>query len=169
MDKIEEFRKLLNQYSNKEFQVIQGEILSETPVYPYIEMFTLNITPDFHNQNETIVEKISEDGKNYLIEENEKAIFSSVQLNCRHKSMIEAQELAQKLFMLINYTKRDDLLNNEIGIRNMSMIRSLNFFEAGKWSYCYTFDVELTYSVIETKQVETIEKIKINNEIIEEE
>ncbi len=47
----------------------------------------------------------------------------------------------------------------------MSFIRNLNFIEAGKWSYCYSFDVEISFDVIEEREVETIEtvKTKINN------
>lgn len=170
MDKIEQFRELLNEYSEGNYQIVRGEELSEYPEYPFIEMFVLNIVPDFHSQNETIIEKVSESGEVYLIEENEKIEFATLQLNCRHESLLEAQQLAHNLFMLINYFKRDEFINNDIGIRQMSMIRNLNYYEAGKWSYCYSFDVELTYSVIETKKIENIEKIKINNEhLIEEE
>ncbi len=170
MDKIEVFRELLNIYSEGAYQVIRGEELAKTPEYPYIEMFVLNIAPDFHTQSEEVVEKITEHGETYLIEKNEKLEFATLQMNCRHKNNLEAQHLAHELYKIINYTKRDEIINNDIGIRQMSMIRNLNFFEAGKWSYCYTFDVELTYSITESKKIEDIEKviIKVKNEIIEE-
>ena len=170
MDKIELFRELLNSFSEGAYQVVRGEELSKTPKYPYIEMFVLNIVPDFHTQSEEVIERITEDAETYLIQENEKFEFATLQMNCRHKSNLEAQQLAHDLFILINYTKNDELLNNEIGVRNMSMIRNLNYFEGGKYSYCYTFDVELSYSIVDRKKIEDIEKvrIKVKDEIIEE-
>ena len=49
MELIEKFRKLLNSFSNKKWQIIAGEMLAETPNYPFIEMFVINLTPDFYN------------------------------------------------------------------------------------------------------------------------
>ena len=57
MDKIEDFRKLLNSFSDNKWQIINGDILAQTPNYPYIEMFIINYSPDFHNQSVEVVEK----------------------------------------------------------------------------------------------------------------
>ena len=79
--------------------------------------------------------------------------------------MMEAVELANNLFRIINFEKRNMINNNGFGIKRMSFIRNLNFIEAGKWSYCYSFDVEISFDVTEEREVETIEtvKTKINN------
>ena len=161
MELIEKFRKLLNSFSNKKWQIIAGEMLAETPNYPFVEMFVINLTPDFHNQSIEVVKKES----GMLTEQNIKTYNSTLQFNFRHKTMMEAVELANNLFRIINFEKRNMINNNGFGIKRMSFIRNLNFIEAGKWSYCYSFDVEISFDVIEEREVETIEtvKTKINN------
>ena len=83
MELIEKFRKLLNSFSNKKWQIIAGEMLAETPSYPFVEMFVINLTPDFHNQSIEVLKK--ENG--VLTEQNIKTYNSTLQFNCRHKTM----------------------------------------------------------------------------------
>lgn len=162
MDKIELLRSLLNTYLNPAVQVVRGEELSKTPPYPYVEMFIINMNPDFHVQNEEIVIRNGET----LKEENLKFYTSVLQLNCRHRSNLEALNLAQGLYRLINYEKRDDIINKGLGIKRMSIIKTLNYIEAGKWTYCYSFDIEISFDVLESKEIGTIERVetKINDE-----
>ena len=150
MELIEKFRKLLNSFSNKKWQIIAGEMLAETPNYPFVEMFVINLTPDFHNQSIEVLKK--ENG--VLTEQNIKTYNSTLQFNCRHKTMMEAVELANNLFRIINFEKRNMINNNGFGIKRMSFIRNLNFI-----------DVEISFDVTEEREVETIEtvKTKINN------
>ena len=155
---IEKFRKLLNSFSNKKWQIVNGEVLAKTPDYPFVKMFVINLAPDFHNQSVEIKKR----NENVLIEENLKTYFTMLQFNCRHSTMTEAVTLANDLFRLINYEKRKKILNEGIGIRKMSNIRNLNYEVAGKWNYCYSFDVEISYDVIEEREIETIETIKAN-------
>ncbi|WP_304181926.1 hypothetical protein [Leptotrichia trevisanii] len=158
MDRIEYFRKLLNSFSNNKWQIVNGNILAQTPNYPYIEMFIINYSPDFHSQSVEVVEKENKT----LVERNTKTHNATLQLNCRHKSLIESAALANELFKIINYVKRETINNNGFGIKEMSNIKSLNDFEGGKWNYCYSFDVEISFDVIEERTIETIETVKTN-------
>ena len=156
MERIEDFRKLLNSFSDEKWQIINGDILSQTPNYPYIEMFIINYSPDFYNQSVEVIEKENKT----LVERNIKIHNATLQLNCRHKSLTESVALANELFKIINYVKREIINNNGFGIKDMSNIKSLNDFEGGKWNYCYSFDVEISFDVIEDRIIESIETVK---------
>ena len=157
MSKINEFRSKLNRYVNPVSQVIAGEELAKNPPYPYVEMFVLNQVIDFHTNDEQIISRIDNTVKEKTIKFN----TAMLQLNCRHKTINEALELANTLYKIINYVKREDLINAGIGIKNMSQIRSLHYQEAGKWTYCFSFAVEICFDTVEEKNIDTIGTIEI--------
>lgn len=164
MNKIEIFRTMLNSFLNPDTQVVRGAELAKTPTYPYVEMFILNLSPDYHLDDD-----ITQKNGGVLEVQNLRRYTSTLQLNCRNINSLSALQLADRIYKLINFEQRDEFINKGIGIKNMSMIRNLNFFEAGKWAYNYSFDVEISFDEVETRETTTIENIAIkvkNEEVI---
>ena len=150
--KNEQLRKLLASFVD--FQIIRDDYIAKKP-NEFAIMHTISLT-----KNSISGSRIIRNDEEKIIEQTSRLVSAYFQIDCIARTQARSEEMANKLYDVIVFKKRHELIRNGFGLQSESIqIADRTFLEGSQYIYRFGFDVEISWREISERERKLIKDI----------
>lgn len=143
--KNEQLRKLLASFVD--FQIIRDDYIAKKP-NEFAIMHTISLT-----KNSISGSRVIKNDEEKIIEQTSRLVSAYFQIDCIAMTQARSEEMANKLYDVIVFGKRDELIRNGFGLQSESIqIADRTFLEGSQYIYRFGFDVEISWREISERE-----------------
>ena len=154
--KNEQLRKLLASFVD--FQIIRDDYIAKKP-NEFAIMHTISLT-----KNSISGRRIISNDEEKITEQTSRLVSAYFQIDCIAMTQARSEEMANKLYDVIVFGKRDELIRNGFGLQSESIqIADRTFLEGSQYIYRFGFDIEINWREISERERILIKDIDYKN------
>ena len=143
--KNEQLRKLLASFVD--FQIIRDDYIAKKP-NEFAIMHTISLT-----KNSISGSRVIKNDEEKIIEQTSRLVSAYFQIDCIARTQARSEEMANKLYDVIVFGKRDELIRNGFGLQSESIqIADRTFLEGSQYIYRFGFDIEINWREISERE-----------------
>lgn len=143
--KNEQLRKLLASFVD--FQIIRDDYIAKKPD-EFAIMHTISLT-----KNSISGSRVIKNDEEKITEQTSRLVSAYFQIDCIARTQARSEEMASKLYDVIVFEKRSELIKNGFGLQSESIqISDRTFLEGSQYIYRFGFDVEISWREISERE-----------------